>query len=101
MKHAILMLVLQLASNGADAYLTNRNLHTPRFVERNPLERPFVHNTGTLAGSFAVETSGALYLEHLLRKRGHAKLATALELDEICGHGFSAGYSLVNANNGK
>ena len=36
----LLLIALQLAANGADAYYTNRNLHQQNFVEHNVIAQP-------------------------------------------------------------
>lgn len=90
MKRALLMLVLQLGANGADAYFTHRNLARWNFREQNPIARPFVRNTPDLIVSSAAGLGFTLYAEHLFRKHDHPKFARTLEFGSIAGHTFGA-----------
>ena len=93
MKTAILMLILQLGSSGADAYYTNRNMHRYDFVEHDPAATVFIRNTLTLSLSSAAGTAGMIFGERLLRHRGHARFARAVEMGFISGHVYGAATS--------
>jgi hypothetical protein len=90
MKRHLLMIVLQLAANGADAYYTNRNIHRQNFHELNPVARPFTRNTLTLGLTSAAGTGLTLYGESLLRKHGHQGFADAAAAVDISGHTYGA-----------
>lgn len=81
MKSALLI-ILQLASSGADAYFTQRNFGHD-FRENDPIARPFVRNTKDLAISSAAFAGAKIYLPHLLRQHGHSKAALTMELSGI------------------
>jgi len=84
MKKRLLITVLQLAANGADFYYTNRNAHTPKFVEFDPIARPFVtHGTPLRAAYFATYVGGAIAGAELLEYFGHPKVALALRAAQI------------------
>lgn len=97
MKH-VLLIVLQLASYGADSYYTNENIHRYHFVEHNVLARPFTHDTVTLSLTSAAGVGAILYGEHWLRKHRHERFAEALELGTIAGHTWGAAYSATHLN---
>lgn len=70
---------------------------TQRFVETNPIARPFVTRgraaaAGYFAGLFAIDTFAA----YELHKHGHPKLARALLLFGIADNGGAAAFSAVN-----
>ena len=87
-----LILILALASSGADAYFTQRNFG-PGFRERDPLARPFVRNTPDLVISSAAGAGLKLYLPHLMRKHGRGQLAREMEISGIAGNTVGAIYS--------
>ena len=93
MKSALLMAILQLAANGADAYATDRNMHRQRFVEYDPLARPFVRDRATFVTASALQAAGALLLERRLRRGGRRRWARALELAAVGGHAYGAAIS--------
>lgn len=97
MKH-VLVIVLQLASYGADAYYTNVNMQRHDFREHNPLARPFTRNTLTLSLSSAAGIGATLYGEHWLRQHGHPRLAEIAEIGTIAGHTAGAAYSATHIN---
>lgn len=74
MKHTILMIILQLAASGGDAYYTNRNINLGA-PELNPIAKPFVRTTAGRVGYFSLQTGLKITLPILLRKHGHEKLA--------------------------
>jgi hypothetical protein len=76
-----LLLILSLASSGADAYYTQRNFG-PTFRERDPIARPFVRNTPSLVISSAGFAALKIYVPHKLRKR-HPNWALSTELAGI------------------
>jgi|SRR5580698_9277965 hypothetical protein len=94
MKHTLLLVILQLASAGADGYYTHRNLVLPHFREINPLERPFVRSTPEFVAASALSTAGVLYGEYWLHRRGHENwwLAAA----DAGSHAWGAAYSATH-----
>lgn len=96
MKKHLLMIVLQLASSGADAYLTNRSLQVPGSHEVNPLARVFVtHGPASVAAYFSAQTAGKLILPWELRRHGHSKLAQIAEVAGIADNAAGAAGSVV------
>jgi hypothetical protein len=99
-KHGVLVLVLQLASSGADAWTTHRGLSEPGHFERNPLARPFV---GSTAGQVAFFGGGAgikLALPWALRCHGHGRMATVAEWTGIADSGVAAGNNVAELRRG-
>lgn len=97
MKKHLLLLALQLASGVADFHYTNRNAHTPNFIEHDPIARPFVtHSTAERAAYFAVTVGGAIATAELLDHFGHAKPALALRAAQIADNGLCATYSATH-----
>jgi hypothetical protein len=92
------IVVAQFAAHGADAFFTYRDMHSPNFVERDPLARPFVHNDAIFIAGSVVGLFGELFIERQLRKTGHQKLANAIALVSIGGHTWGATYSAANHN---
>lgn len=92
MKKTLLLIVLQLASNGADAYFTNRSIHTAYHYETDPLARPFTRNTTWLVSSNLLATAGTLYIERKLQKK-HAAISDSIALADIAGHTYGAAYT--------
>ncbi len=96
MKHTLLLIILQLASAGADGYYTHENMMRPRFTEHNPLAAPFTHGTKEFVSTSLLATGGTIYSELWLRKHGHAKFAEALALSNAGSHTFGATYSATH-----
>lgn len=97
MKTAALMIILQLASGGADAYYTNRNLHQLHGQERNPLVQPFVGTQTRTAVYFSATTGFSIALPALLKHRHHNKLANAYTVGAIAASTASATWSATHA----
>lgn len=83
MKTILLLVALQLAASGSDAYLTDRNQRRTVHHEDDPLAQPFMRST---AGRVAFFSAGAgaqiafpLYLQH----KGHNRLALAAALGGV------------------
>ena len=93
MKKRLLIVILQLASAGMDARLTQRNLAHPGSFETDPLARPFLHSTRGLVSYFSITTAGKIIVPYELRKHGHSKLAAVGEAwgiaDSLTGVGYS------------
>jgi hypothetical protein len=89
--------VLQLASSGADAFYTNRNM-TSRFpVEHDPLSRPFViHGTSLRIAYFAGGEVFTLALAEYLRRKNHPNLETGVRVEQILNNSSGAAYSAMN-----
>jgi len=117
MKHTILMIILQLASSGADAYKTHQTLalHVTRCeavhgreqlcwtavqgVERNPFVRPFVRTTAGQVAFFGTTASLKVALPIGLRKHGHRKLAAIAEWAGIADSAEGATFSWLKGGN--
>lgn len=97
MKHALLVIILQLASSGGDAYFTNRNMQMGA-REMNPTVRPFVQSQNSRIVFFGVSAAFKIAVPIELRRHGHSKLATAAE---ILGIVDSAQGAAVSAHNGR
>ena len=74
MKKHLLMIALQLASHGADAYYTNDTMQRHHHHEYDPLISHFVHQPTGVALTFSVTTAATIIGERWLHKR-HNKLA--------------------------
>lgn len=92
MKKWILLTVLQLGANGADAYFTNRGMHNPGWQERDPLAKPFTRNTAVLVLGSTAGTLGTLWIESRVGHQ-HPGRATAIALADVSGHTFGAAYT--------
>lgn len=96
MKHTILLIVLQLAATGADAYYTNRNWESAGHPhEINPIARPFVSTRGGRIAYFSATAALKIALPLELRKHGHPKLATVAA---VLGIADNAEAAAVSAN---
>jgi hypothetical protein len=89
-KTALLLVLLQLGTNGADAYFTNRNMNTRHFSEYDPLARPFTRSAAVLSISQSFGVGGSLYSESWLRSHHHKRWADALTAVQIAGHSCGA-----------
>jgi hypothetical protein len=97
LKKKLLILVLQVGSGFADFHYTNRNAHTPNFVEHDSIARPFVSN-GTIerAAFFGVYAGGAIAGGELLEHFGHNKLSLLLRAAQIEENSRGAIYSATH-----
>lgn len=93
MKHALLLIVLQLASSGADAYYTNRIMEHPWGFELNPVAKPFVGSRAGRITYFSVTAGAKIALPIALRRHGHEKLASIAAWSGIADNAGGAGYS--------
>lgn len=93
-KHVLLMIVLQLAASGADAWTTHRGLALGA-PELNPLARPFVGSTGGQVVFFGGGAAMKIVVPWALRRRGHARMATVAEIVGIVDSGGAAGNNVV------
>jgi hypothetical protein len=87
MKTKLAIILLHLAANGADAYLTHRGMQMPIHRETNPIARTFVtHGTPMLVGYFATDTALEFAGAWELRRHHHPKLARGWEVFNIADH---------------
>ncbi len=93
MKHALLMIVLQLASSGADAFYTDRVMQSYHPHEHNPIAEPFVGSRSGRVAYFSVTAGMKIALPIELRRHGHEKLATSSELFGIADNAAGAVWS--------
>jgi len=84
MKKHLLMIALQVAVGSADFHFTNKNAHTPDFVEYDSIARPFVtHGTPLRAAYFATYVGAAIAGAELLEHFHHPNLALLLRAGQI------------------
>ena len=95
MKTAILI-ALQLVASGSDAYFTHRNALTPAFHEYNPVARPFVRSAPGQMLYFGGQAALKIAAVHLLKKRGHTKVARGFGLAGIADNASCALYSATH-----
>lgn len=91
-----LLIILQLAASGSDAYFTNRNAHGPGFYELNPIARPFVRSQRTLAAYFATGAAVKIAVPIMLRKHHHQRLADAIAIAGIADNAGAATFSATH-----
>jgi hypothetical protein len=91
----ILLVALQLAASGSDAYFTHRNELTPKFREHNPLVAPFVGSTHGQVIFFGAGAALKVGGAHLLR-RHHPRLADSLAVAGIADNAFGAAFSATH-----
>jgi len=84
------LIAAQAASHAADAFFTHWNMTRYNFHEHDPLVRPFTSNTPTYIAFAAITFAGEVWVEHRMRRHGHAKLANALALASIGIHADGA-----------
>lgn len=97
MKHALLMIVLQLASSGADAYYTHHSIAvSTRFSEHNPVARPFVYSTSGQIGYFSATAGIKIAVPFALRRQHHAKLAEAFAIAGIADNASCAAFTATH-----
>jgi hypothetical protein len=92
MKHHLLIIILQLAATGADAWRTDANM-TPRGIEQNPLSAPFVRTRPSRILYFGASATIKIALPIALRRHGHDRLATVAEWAGIADNAGCAIYS--------
>lgn len=97
MKKRLLITLLQIGLGSADFHYTNKNAHTPKFVERDPIARIFVtHGTPLRAAYFATYVSGAIAGAELLEHFHHPNLALLLRAGQIEENGRGTLYSATH-----
>lgn len=96
MKKHILIVILQLAAAGNDAYWTNHNMQFINHYEHNPIASPFVKTTPGCVGYFSVTAAAHIAAPWALRKYSHNKLATIVEWEGIADNGISGTYSATH-----
>jgi hypothetical protein len=89
MGRTVLMIVLQLAASGTDAYYTNKNLEN-RGGENNPLVQPFMGSRPDRIAYFSVSTGIKIGLPLVLRRKHHNKLARLAEVLSISDNAIGA-----------
>ena len=92
----ILLIALQLAASGSDAYFTHRNQLLPRHYENNPIAAPFVHSTRGQVIFFGSWTGGRIAAQMLLKKRHHLQLSDSVALWGIADNTFGAAFSATH-----
>lgn len=103
MKTSLLLILLQLASAGNDAYWTNHNVqssfasHHYKNYENNPIARPFVKSTTGCVVYFSASAATHIAAAHLLRKHHHDRIADFVLVEGIVDHGVSGGYSAAHS----
>lgn len=95
MKSALLI-ILQLAATGSDAYFTNRNAQMRGFQEHNPISRPFMGSTSFRVSYFSAEAAGKVAVPILLRKKHHEHMALAFSAAAIADNAEGATYSAAH-----
>jgi hypothetical protein len=70
MKTALLV-IMQLAASGSDAYFNRRNLGTRDWRERDPIARPFVQSDKGIVIYFSATAGLKITAAHLLKKHHH------------------------------
>lgn len=100
MKKHLLLIALQLAAAGNDAYWTNRGMANAHngitFTERNPIARPFMRSTATRAVYFSSTTALHLTLPSVLRKHGYTRIANFVEYEGIVDNGVCGVYTATH-----
>lgn len=96
MKHVLLVIILQLASTGGDAYFTNRNMQMGA-REMNPSVRPFVQSQASRIFFFSASAAFKIAVPIELRRHRHNKIATAAEILGIVDSAQGAAISAHNA----
>jgi hypothetical protein len=91
-----LLIALQLAASGSDAYFTHRNQSMPRHYENNPVAAPFVHSTRGQVAFFASGAAARIVVPTLLRKHWHPRLADAFAIEGIAENAAGAGFSATH-----
>ena len=97
MKTTVLLVILQLAAVGNDAYWTDHNLHGMHFVEHNPLAVPFVKNRPELITTMSLSAAAQVIVPRLLRKRHHNHFARFVELTTLSGDVYGGVSSAVRS----
>ena len=90
-----LLIVLQLAASGSDAYFTHVNSTYPHFREHNFIARPFMGSTSGQVIFFGGGAALKIGAVALLRKR-HPRFADALALAGIADNAYGAGFSATH-----
>jgi hypothetical protein len=75
MKTTLLLIALQLASNGSDAYFTGRSLSSGGYYERDPIAKPFVTTTRGRVSYFSATASLSIAVPWYMRRHGKRRLA--------------------------
>ena len=91
----LLVVVLQLATIGNDAYWTNVNRQRANFQEHNPLIQPFSHTQNGIALYFAGNALARLAVPAILRHKGHNRIAELGEWEGIADHGVNGTVSAI------
>lgn len=97
MKTALLMIALQLASSGADAY-TTRWGQQHGWREDNPIARRLVGTDKGTAVFFGGTAAWNLGTAHLLRHFHHRKLARVWEAGGIATNAEGAAWNLAHGD---
>ena len=93
-KHALLMIVLQLAASGGDAWTTHRGIALGA-PERNPIARPFVRSTTGQVAFFGGGAALKIAVPFVLRRKSHPHAAMFAEWAGIADSGAAFGNNVA------
>ncbi len=79
----LLLIALQLAASGSDAYLTHRGFEMPKHQEHNPIAAPFVGSTRGQIFFFGAGAAARIGGSSFLRHKGKSKLADLVAIEGI------------------
>jgi hypothetical protein len=89
----LLLLAMQLAASGADAYYTDRNAQYNDFREFNPIAQSCVRSRGARIAYFSATAGIKIAAPRWLRHRHHDRLAQWTEIGGIVDSAASASIS--------
>ena len=89
-----LLIIMQLAASGSDAYYTHRCMQFPVHSEKNPIARQFVGSTSGQVFYFSAGAALKIVGAYWLRKHHHQKWA---DVAAVTGVADSAGGALYSA----
>jgi len=90
-----LLIVLQLAASGSDAYFTHKQLAS-RGVEFDPIARPFVRTTTGQVAYFGSTAAISIAVPYELRKHRHERLADLASIAAIADSATGAAQSAIH-----
>lgn len=83
MKTILLLVALQLAASGGDAYFTDRNQRRTVHHEDDPLAQPFMHSAAGRVMFFSAGAGAQIVFPLYLRRKRHSRLALAAALGGV------------------
>lgn len=88
------LVMLQLAASGTDAYYTNRNMQLKGATEHTTYARPFVtRGTAGVVTFFALDAGIKLEVAHLLRRKTKPLVGNGFAVVGITDNTIGAAYS--------